>query len=61
MRWRAGNVELRRDPADNIKIDKKRSSEKVDGMVALVMALGGYLTDGNKGGSVYSKRGILTI
>jgi len=60
MRWMNSNVEIRRDPADNIKIDKSRSSEKVDGMVALVMALGGYLTDQDKG-SVYDKRGIIHL
>lgn len=40
LRWMNSNVELRRDPADNIKIDKARSAEKVDGMVSLVEALG---------------------
>jgi phage terminase large subunit-like protein len=60
MRWMNGNVMLRHDPAGNIKIDKDKSIEKVDGMVALAMAIGGYLTDlGN--GSVYDKRGILEI
>jgi phage terminase large subunit-like protein len=34
---------ISRDPADNIKIDKSKSSEKVDGPVSLVMALGGLL------------------
>ena len=28
------------DPAGNIKPDKQRSREKIDGIVALVMALG---------------------
>jgi phage terminase large subunit-like protein len=60
MRWMNGNVELRTDPAGNIKIDKSKASEKVDGMVALVMAIGGYLTDVGKG-SVYDRRGILEI
>lgn len=60
MRWMNSNVEIRRDPADNIKIDKSKSSEKVDGMVTLAMAIGGYLTDLGKG-SIYDKRGILTI
>jgi phage terminase large subunit-like protein len=60
MRWMNGNVEVRQDPAGNIKIDKSRSTDKVDGMVALAMALGGYMTDTNKG-SVYDKRGILEI
>lgn len=39
MRWMADNVVVRQDPAGNIKIDKARSTEKVDGMVAAVMAL----------------------
>jgi phage terminase large subunit-like protein len=60
MRWMNGNVEIRTDPAGNVKIDKSKSIEKVDGMVALAMALGGYMTEANKG-SVYDKRGILTI
>jgi phage terminase large subunit-like protein len=44
MRWMASNVAIRMDPAGNIKIDKSKSSEKVDGMVSLVMALGQYMT-----------------
>ena len=40
LRWMASNVTLATDPAANIKIDKAKSFEKVDGMVALVMALG---------------------
>lgn len=43
-RWMMGNVELKRDPAGNIKIDKGKSSEKVDDMVALAMAIGEWLT-----------------
>lgn len=60
MRWMNGNVELQRDAAGNIKIDKSRSIEKVDGMVALAMAIGGYLTSVDQG-SVYESRGILEI
>lgn len=40
LTWMMSNVALRTDPAGNIKIDKAKSSEKVDGMVALAMALG---------------------
>ena len=39
LRWMCSNVEINKDPAGNIKIDKGKSSDKVDGMVALVMAL----------------------
>jgi len=54
LRWMASNVELRRDPAGNIKIDKAKSSEKVDGMVSLAMAIGEYLTlFSQETGSIY--------
>lgn len=38
MEWMLTNVMLRFDPAGNIKIDKAKSTEKVDGPVAMVMA-----------------------
>jgi len=45
LAWHISNVFLQRDPAGNIKIDKSKSSEKVDGAVACVMALGEYMTE----------------
>ena len=47
MRWMVSNIEISIDPAENIKIDKKKSSEKVDGPVALVMAIGEYIDQEN--------------
>ncbi len=60
MRWMNSNIEIRKDEAGNYKIDKKKSSEKVDGMVTLVMSLGGFMTDRGPV-SIYDTRGILTI
>lgn len=39
MRWMVDNIVVRSDPAGNLKIDKARSTEKVDGAIAAVMAL----------------------
>jgi phage terminase large subunit-like protein len=39
VRWQASNVVTRQDPAGNLKVDKAKSPEKVDGIVAAVMAL----------------------
>ncbi len=39
LRWAVRHAVVRRDPAGNQKIDKDRSQEKVDPLVALVMAL----------------------
>lgn len=43
MRWMVSNIMIERDAADNIKINKAKSSDKVDGPVSLVMALGTML------------------
>ena len=61
LRWQCENVQLQTDPAGNIKINKQKSSEKVDGMVALVMALGEMMTDESPGDSIYNDRGILSF
>jgi phage terminase large subunit-like protein len=61
LRWQCENVMLQTDAADNIKINKQKSSEKVDGMVALVMAIGEMMTDEHEADSIYNERGILTF
>ena len=40
MRWMVSNLTGKQDEAGNWKPDKKRSAEKIDGVVALIMALG---------------------
>ena len=52
LRWMADNMVVRTDPAGNIKPDKERSTEKIDGMVALVMAID-RATRHTKTGSLY--------
>jgi phage terminase large subunit-like protein len=47
-RWMLGNVELNRDPAGNIKPDKAKSAEKIDGIVSTIMALGLIITNNMK-------------
>jgi phage terminase large subunit-like protein len=39
LRWNVGNVALRRDPNENIAPDKSKSTERIDGVVASIMAL----------------------
>lgn len=39
LRWMAGNVVIDTDPAGNIKVTKAKSKEKIDGIVAAIMAL----------------------
>jgi phage terminase large subunit-like protein len=44
MRWMMGNVAIHRDANGNIKINKAKAVEKVDGAVSMVMAWGQYMT-----------------
>ena len=49
-------------PAGNIKPDKEKSTEKIDGVVATIMALDRVIRCGlDNGESVYDERGLLLI
>lgn len=61
LRWNMDNVFVRMDPAGNIKMDKQKSTEKIDGAVATVMALDRAIRRENETESVYDKRGLLFI
>ncbi len=62
LRWMMDNVFIRRDPAENIKPDKEKSTEKIDGVVASIMGLDRAIRYGNtSAASVYDERGILFI
>lgn len=62
LRWMMDNIFIRTDPAGNIKPDKEKSSEKIDGAVAAIMALDRAIRCGNDiSESVYNSRGILII
>lgn len=58
LTWMANNLVARQDPAGNIKPDKAKSTEKIDGMVALIMALDRALRHTGKKKSVYAVRGL---
>jgi phage terminase large subunit-like protein len=59
LRWMADNVIVRTDPAGNIKPDKETSKQKIDGIVALVMALALAIRNAYAERSVYEERGVL--
>ncbi len=61
LRWNMDNAFVRTDPAGNLKIDKEKSTEKVDGAVALVMGLDRAMKNQNSGDSVYNDRGFLIL
>ena len=62
LRWMMDNVCAKSDPAGNIKMDKEKSTERIDGAVATVMALDRAIRCGNDTQeSVYDSRGLLFI
>lgn len=61
LRWMAGNVVIDTDPAGNIKVTKAKSKEKIDGIVAAIMALDRCIRHEGQSGSVYDERGLLVF
>lgn len=61
MNWMMSNVVIRQDPAGNIKLDKEKSREKIDGPVSAVMAIGRATAQGGNAPSVYETRGVVAI
>jgi len=61
LTWMANNLVVRTDPAGNIKPDKEKSIEKIDGMVALVMGLDRVLRHEPPKRSVYEERGLEAV
>jgi len=59
LRWMASNVQVELDAAGNMKPSKKKSNEKIDGIVSAVMALGRQMATPVAKPSVYEKRGPL--
>jgi phage terminase large subunit-like protein len=56
LTWQADNLAVKTDPAGNVKPDKAKSSEKIDGIVALIMALDRAIA--NEGSTIYDKEGF---
>jgi phage terminase large subunit-like protein len=62
LRWMMDNIFIKSDPAGNIKADKEKSTEKIDGVVATIMALDRAIRCGNDmSESVYDRRGLLVL
>ena len=62
MAWMAGNVVVDTDPAGNIKPTKAKSPEKIDGIVAAIMALDRCIrNEGQQQASVYDERDMIVF
>ena len=61
LSWAADNVVVARDPADNIKPVKDKSTEKIDPIVSLVIAIAAMQQAKESEESVYKTRGIVIL
>ena len=60
LRWMASNVAVEIDAAGNLRPSKKKSTERIDGIVAGIMALGRALLT-SEPCSAYDTRGLLFV
>ncbi len=58
LRWMASNVAVKTDAAGNLKPVKDQSTGRIDGIVALIMAIGARALAPSDGNFVYNSRGI---
>ena len=64
LRWMCSNIQIKKDAAENLKFDKAKSSDKIDGMVALAMSMGQYMIDRAEDrdeDTIYDDRDILIL
>ena len=60
LQWMAGNVVIEIDSASNYKPSKRKSTEKIDGIVAWIMGLDRAIRHQDHG-SVYDERGLISF
>lgn len=61
LRWNADNLMVVRDATDNLKPDKQKSTQRIDGMLALIMSIDRATRHEGGGSSVYNERGLITL
>ena len=62
LRWMMSSTAVKTDPAGNIKPDKEKSVQKIDGIVASIMALGEWMTaQSEEDNNPYNQRGMLSL
>lgn len=62
LRWMARNASVELDAAGNVKLSKKKSKDKIDGLIALVQAITlKLIADAPKKKSMYESRGIRAL
>lgn len=61
LRWMVSNCQAYEDGLGNIRPDKTKSTERIDGVVALTMAIGRSMVTGEKKASVWERHGVRCV
>ncbi|MDD4986473.1 MAG: terminase large subunit [Dehalococcoidales bacterium] len=61
LRWNADNLVVNQDPAGNLKPDKAKATQKIDGMVAVIMAIDRATRHGDSDRSIYEVQEVQTF
>lgn len=61
MTWMMNNVQVQQDAAGNLKPAKNKSTEKIDGVTAAIIALDRVIRNAGQPKSVYEKGGLKTL
>ncbi len=61
LSWNVASAVVRADPVGNRVLDKRKSRARIDGAVALAMAVGMAESRSHQGESVYEERGLLEV
>jgi len=61
VHWQVGHLSCKSDPAGNIKPDKSKRKNKIDGVVAAIMALGRAIVAERVGPSIYESEGLFGL
>ena len=59
--WNMGNTIVENDAAGNIKPSKRKSTEKIDGTVAMIMGFARASIGGGIQMSIYDQRGLIGL
>ncbi len=60
LRWNVGNVEIKMDENESIRPVKSKSTERIDGLVAMINAMARAILEQDST-SIYEKRGIIAL
>ena len=61
LRWNMANLQMKMDAANNIKMDKAKSTEKIDGAVAMTMAIGAMMNADKDDTSTYDDNDMIFL